>query len=80
MEIESLRLDLYPLNNSTQTLTILSNPKSHKQTPNFFQISNTNMPSIPEEPLLAPNPDRFYMFPIQYPEIWEMYKKAEASF
>ncbi|CAI9777260.1 unnamed protein product [Fraxinus pennsylvanica] len=38
------------------------------------------MPSIPEEPILAPNPDRFCMFPIQYPEIWEMYKKAEASF
>ncbi|CAH9115741.1 unnamed protein product [Cuscuta europaea] len=38
------------------------------------------MPSIPEEPLLAPNPDRFCMFPIQYPQIWEMYKKAMASF
>ncbi|KAL9229497.1 hypothetical protein vseg_004959 [Gypsophila vaccaria] len=40
------------------------------------------MPSIIEEtePLLAPNPDRFCMFPIQYPQIWEMYKKAEASF
>lgn len=38
------------------------------------------MPSIPEEPLLAPNPDRFCMFPIRYPQIWEMYKKAEASF
>lgn len=38
------------------------------------------MPSIPEEPLLASNPDRFCMFPIQYPQIWEMYKKAEASF
>ncbi|BFG27122.1 hypothetical protein CerSpe_133960 [Prunus speciosa] len=38
------------------------------------------MPAFPEEPLLAPNPDRFCMFPIQYPEIWEMYKKAEASF
>ncbi|KAI3813086.1 hypothetical protein L1987_17802 [Smallanthus sonchifolius] len=38
------------------------------------------MPSIPEEPLLAPNPDRFCMFPIHYPQIWEMYKKAEASF
>ncbi|XP_021888268.1 ribonucleoside-diphosphate reductase small chain C [Carica papaya] len=38
------------------------------------------MPSMPEEPLLKPNPDRFCMFPIQYPEIWEMYKKAEASF
>ncbi|KAK6135106.1 hypothetical protein DH2020_031169 [Rehmannia glutinosa] len=38
------------------------------------------MPSIPEEPLLTPNQDRFCMFPIQYPQIWEMYKKAEASF
>ncbi|KAL5723039.1 ribonucleoside-diphosphate reductase [Ranunculus cassubicifolius] len=38
------------------------------------------MPSIPEEPILAPNPDRFCMFPIEYPQIWEMYKKAEASF
>ncbi|KAI3929593.1 hypothetical protein MKX01_025761 [Papaver californicum] len=33
-----------------------------------------------EEPILTPNPDKFYMFPIQYPQIWEMYKKAEASF
>ncbi|XP_074335610.1 ribonucleoside-diphosphate reductase small chain-like [Apium graveolens] len=38
------------------------------------------MPSFQEEPLLAENPDRFCMFPIQYPQIWEMYKKAEASF
>lgn len=38
------------------------------------------MPSIPDEPLLAPNPDRFCMFPIKYPELWEMHKKAEASF
>eukprot|EP00882_Tetradesmus_deserticola_P013894 GHRQ01014759.1.p1 GENE.GHRQ01014759.1~~GHRQ01014759.1.p1 ORF type:complete len:221 (+),score=100.60 GHRQ01014759.1:960-1622(+) len=32
------------------------------------------------EPLLDDNPDRFCMFPIHYPVIWEMYKKAEASF
>ncbi len=32
------------------------------------------------EPLLDHNPDRFCMFPIKYPQIWEMYKKAEASF
>ena len=32
------------------------------------------------EPLLDENPDRFCMFPIKYPAIWEMYKKAEASF
>jgi len=35
---------------------------------------------IAEEPLLAENPQRFCMFPIKYPQIWEMYKKAEASF
>ncbi len=28
------------------------------------------------EPLLDENPDRFCMFPIKYPAIWEMYKKA----
>lgn len=32
------------------------------------------------EPLLQENPDRFCMFPISYPTIWEFYKKAEASF
>ena len=32
------------------------------------------------EPLLADNPDRFCMFPIKYPQIWDFYKKAEASF
>jgi ribonucleoside-diphosphate reductase subunit M2 len=32
------------------------------------------------EPLLEENPDRFCMFPIKYRDVWEMYKKAEASF
>lgn len=33
-----------------------------------------------KEPLLRDNPRRFVIFPIQYPDIWDMYKKAEASF
>ncbi|KAJ1969423.1 Ribonucleotide-diphosphate reductase (RNR), small subunit [Dispira parvispora] len=33
-----------------------------------------------EEPLLKANPGRFVLFPIKYHEIWQMYKKAEASF
>jgi ribonucleoside-diphosphate reductase subunit M2 len=33
-----------------------------------------------EEPLLRPNPHRWVMFPLQNQEIWEMYKKHEASF
>ncbi len=33
-----------------------------------------------EEPILKENKDRFVLFPIRHKEIWEMYKKAEASF
>jgi len=37
--------------------------------------------TMPElEPLLQDNPNRFVLFPIQWPDIWSMYKKAEASF
>jgi ribonucleoside-diphosphate reductase beta chain len=32
------------------------------------------------EPLLRENKNRFVLFPIQYNDIWQMYKKAEASF
>merc|ERR1719343_511150 len=32
------------------------------------------------DPLLKENPRRWVMFPIQHNEIWEMYKKHEASF
>ncbi len=32
------------------------------------------------EPLLAENKDRFVLFPIKHDDIWQYYKKAEASF
>ncbi|EEB14328.1 Ribonucleoside-diphosphate reductase M2 subunit, putative [Pediculus humanus corporis] len=32
------------------------------------------------EPLLKENIKRFVIFPIEFPDIWHMYKKAEASF
>ncbi|MBC5994043.1 ribonucleoside-diphosphate reductase small subunit [Pontibacter cellulosilyticus] len=32
------------------------------------------------EPILQENPNRFVLFPIQHDDIWQMYKKAEASF
>ena len=32
-----------------------------------------------EEPILKDNPNRFVLFPIQHSDIWEMYKKQEAS-
>ncbi|RAR03584.1 ribonucleoside-diphosphate reductase subunit m2 [Stemphylium lycopersici] len=33
-----------------------------------------------DEPLLQENPGRFVLFPIKYHDVWQMYKKAEASF
>jgi ribonucleoside-diphosphate reductase subunit M2 len=33
-----------------------------------------------DEPILKENAQRFVLFPIKYHEIWQMYKKAEASF
>jgi ribonucleoside-diphosphate reductase beta chain len=36
--------------------------------------------SVSGEPLLTPNPRRFVLFPVQYKEIWNMYKQAIASF
>ena len=34
----------------------------------------------PAEPILVENTRRFVLFPITYPDIWKMYKQAEASF
>jgi ribonucleoside-diphosphate reductase beta chain len=35
---------------------------------------------VNDEPILRENKDRFVLFPIKHKSIWEMYKKAEASF
>lgn len=37
-------------------------------------MSNVN------EPLLTENPNRFVLFPIEHSDIWDYYKKSEASF
>ena len=46
---------------------------------------STDMPQTSKEAkqtewLLQENPQRFVLFPIHHKEIWEMYKKHEASF
>uniref|UniRef100_A0A674CC04 Ribonucleoside-diphosphate reductase subunit M2 n=1 Tax=Salmo trutta TaxID=8032 RepID=A0A674CC04_SALTR len=47
----------------------------------FFQVKPQNVKKFnTEEPLLKENPRRFVIFPIKYHDIWQMYKKAEASF
>ena len=44
-------------------------------------ITQTSMAvDFSQEPLLKDNPNRFVILPIQYDDIWAMYKKAQASF
>ncbi|KAI2637457.1 ribonucleoside-diphosphate reductase small subunit [Xylaria nigripes] len=53
--------------------------KSAKEEPKL-SVASTIKAEEAEEPLLQENPQRFVLFPIKYHEIWQMYKKAEASF
>ncbi|KAH7976281.1 ribonucleoside-diphosphate reductase subunit M2 [Rhipicephalus sanguineus] len=43
-------------------------------------VARRSTTGVEDEPLLRENPRRFVMFPIEYEDIWRMYKKAEASF
>jgi ribonucleoside-diphosphate reductase beta chain len=40
----------------------------------------TSLSMAQNEPILAENKNRFVLFPIQHQDIWEWYKKQEASF
>ncbi|KAI7232287.1 Ribonucleoside-diphosphate reductase small, partial [Hortaea werneckii] len=59
-----------------------------KGIPDLVEQADDKKPSVAEgikeeeadEPILQENPHRFVLFPIKYHEIWQMYKKAEASF
>jgi len=66
----------------------MSTPSNTPSTMVLDTASNAKVSRISEEykaleasePLLMENPSRWVMFPIKHPEVWEMYKKQEASF
>ena len=41
--------------------------------------ANTKIQESATEPILQESKDRFVLFPIQHDDIWDMYKKQEAS-
>eukprot|EP01114_Cavostelium_apophysatum_P005316 TRINITY_DN1614_c0_g1_i1.p1 TRINITY_DN1614_c0_g1~~TRINITY_DN1614_c0_g1_i1.p1 ORF type:complete len:361 (-),score=117.08 TRINITY_DN1614_c0_g1_i1:102-1184(-) len=52
-----------------------------EEKPTAVVTANSSAPAWAQnEPLLEENKNRFVLFPIKYPEIWRMYKLAEASF
>ncbi|KAF7813756.1 ribonucleoside-diphosphate reductase small chain A [Senna tora] len=44
------------------------------------KVSHGKKEVAEQEPILTEQTQRFCMFPIRYNQLWEMYKKAEASF
>jgi ribonucleotide reductase beta subunit family protein with ferritin-like domain len=57
----------------------LCNPKRHQ---NSLKDQNKKQTIIMSqiEPILQENKNRFVIFPIKHHDIWEWYKKMEASF
>lgn len=51
-----------------------------KEDLNIEAVLPENTVVVNEEPILAENPDRFVLFPIQHDDIWKFYKDSEASF
>lgn len=49
-------------------------------TTNTTNTTNTIDVIEKREPLLEENAQRYTLFPIKYPQVWQMYKRAEASF
>ncbi|KAH0587435.1 Ribonucleotide-diphosphate reductase (RNR), small subunit [Termitomyces sp. 'cryptogamus'] len=60
----------------------LQSPTKNKQALQRHHKRFVGVADLPEheEPLLKESKQRFVLFPIQYPEIWNFYKKAQASF
>jgi len=56
-------------------------PDTHQETdPSNIKLNEEIGEEVTtEEPILKDNPNRFVLFPIQHSDIWEMYKKQEAS-
>jgi ribonucleoside-diphosphate reductase subunit M2 len=78
---ESAANSLKPSALDLDKASVASKNGSNEKPSTSLANTTSNMsfdPSI--EPLLRDNPRRFVIFPIQYEDIWKMYKKAEASF
>ena len=46
----------------------------------YSQGATQQQQEVVPEPLLIENPKRFVILPIEYSDIWDMYKKSLASF
>ncbi|VWU48222.1 ribonucleotide reductase small subunit [Hepatocystis sp. ex Piliocolobus tephrosceles] len=59
---------------------VLKMPKEHTFTEGERKFSDEQKSKEVNEKILNIDTDRFSLYPILYPDVWEFYKKAEASF
>ncbi|KAF7646165.1 hypothetical protein LDENG_00192270 [Lucifuga dentata] len=79
-QMNGMALDKENTPPSLNTARILASKTARKIFHDAESKPSKKVSSTEEEPLLQENPRRFVVFPIQYHDIWQMYKKAEASF
>ncbi|QSL64841.1 hypothetical protein MERGE_002145 [Pneumocystis wakefieldiae] len=80
-ELNLTKEELEAAKNAKETFIKLKIKSRKNKTDTNGSDSEENAPNVmEEEPLLMENKKRFVLFPIKYHEIWQMYKKAEASF
>lgn len=72
------RADMQSKLQNSETVPIESSSSSIETMSEVIETPKVETPKV--ETLLTPNPHRFCMFPIKFPSVWEMYKKAESSF
>ncbi|KAI0832534.1 ribonucleotide reductase [Trametes gibbosa] len=64
----------HPIEDQMSASSLIEQEDSHERF-----VGEVDLPEQ-EEPLLTETTRRFVLFPIQYNEIWQMYKNAQASF
>ncbi|KAI9056581.1 beta subunit of ribonucleotide reductase [Trametes sanguinea] len=71
------------LSKSSSYMSVAEDPSAasriDEEDPHERFVGEVDLPEH-EEPLLRETTRRFVLFPIQYSEIWQMYKNAQASF
>ena len=65
---------------SALTVLVLARARADPPATLYTMPAHEMHPDDMIEPILTENKQRFVLFPIKHPKVWEMYKKAEASF
>jgi ribonucleotide reductase beta subunit family protein with ferritin-like domain len=66
---------------TSQNVTFTQPPVQASQAESQYTYEDvTQTQGVLPEPLLQENPNRYVLFPLKYHDVWDMYKKQQASF